>query len=237
MCLARIMFADDVAKCLLEAYNQLPKRGKPQGKEWTVLAGLVIAWSDSECCAEEQTSSCGGSGKGASSRRRLEVVSLATGNRCVGKSRMSTTGNVVNDCHAEVLARRCFKAVLYNDLKRALGQSGDKLEASSSVALRVLEQCEASQCTNAKESTSLMPPRLRFQLKKNASIHLCITETPCGDASIYDTPGEKCRYSKNWTGQNLPLALHLSRITTQPPHPFFLHHSLRLNQLVNASSC
>lgn len=36
--------ADCIACHCLQKYNKLPKRGKPQvGKEWTLLAGIVMA--------------------------------------------------------------------------------------------------------------------------------------------------------------------------------------------------
>jgi hypothetical protein len=192
------MFADDVAACLLEAYDQLPKRGKPQGKEWTVLAGLVVAWSD------DGNSSGAAAGVLKSydpSYVRLEVVALATGNRCVGRSRMSATGSVVNDCHAEVLARRCLKRVLYSDLKRSLHHSPNSGSTSSaSVKLRILEQPADVESADIECGSPRVPTRARLRLQKNASLHLCITETPCGDASIYETPGSESRYSKTWTG-------------------------------------
>jgi len=37
-------FADDVARLCLEKYSKLPRKGKPMvGKEWTLLAGIVMA--------------------------------------------------------------------------------------------------------------------------------------------------------------------------------------------------
>lgn len=75
--------ADRVAGVCLEKFDRLPEKGKPiGGKEWTLLSGVV-----------QQSSDDGG---------RLKVVSLASGTKCIGASKLSDKGTVINDSHAEV---------------------------------------------------------------------------------------------------------------------------------------
>ena len=90
-------FHDRAAQAVLARYNQLPGRGKPQGRSWTVLAGIL---------AEKP----GG----------LQVLALATGTRCIGVAAMTAgEGQVVHDCHAEALCRRAFHRFLLADMIRA----------------------------------------------------------------------------------------------------------------------
>eukprot|EP00397_Hematodinium_sp_SG-2012_P009856 GEMP01009953.1.p1 GENE.GEMP01009953.1~~GEMP01009953.1.p1 ORF type:complete len:493 (+),score=118.19 GEMP01009953.1:26-1504(+) len=78
------MEADVVARLVLEKYDKLPQRGKPQGREWTVLCGIV--------------------------GERAGVVSLATGTRCIGQKLLKEgQGYRLHDCHAEVLCKRAFQ--------------------------------------------------------------------------------------------------------------------------------
>lgn len=93
--------ADAIARTVFAMYDVLPKHGKPQGDEWTVLAGVVL----------EET----GVVEGGDSQQQLRCVCLATGTRCVSASVLEELEKdqrdlVVSDCHAEVLARRAFRA-------------------------------------------------------------------------------------------------------------------------------
>uniref|UniRef100_A0A1B6CWX9 tRNA-specific adenosine deaminase 1 n=1 Tax=Clastoptera arizonana TaxID=38151 RepID=A0A1B6CWX9_9HEMI len=87
--------ADQVAQLCFDHYGNLGKRGKPlPGVEWTLLAAVVQSINES-----------------------FTVVSMATGTKCIGRNIMSPKGDLINDSHAEVLARRCFLRYLYDKIK------------------------------------------------------------------------------------------------------------------------
>jgi len=116
-------------------FDKLPKTGKPKPNEWTVLSGVVKSNKDED----------------------LEVISLGTGSKCLSMTQMSPEGNVLNDSHAEVLARRGFIRYLY-------------------------EQIELS--TEKKDSILSKNPDGKFTLTSGVHFHFFSSQTPCGDASI-----------------------------------------------------
>ncbi|XP_070828492.1 tRNA-specific adenosine deaminase 1 isoform X2 [Chaetodon trifascialis] len=146
--------ADEVARLCYERFNQLPRRGKPEpGREWTLLAAVLQVTR----CADSDTV-------------EKEVVSLGTGTKCVGQTAMSPKGDVLNDSHAEVIARRGCIRYLIQELRRAV--SG----GLSSVF------CQADQCG-------------KWKLRPGVSFLFFTSHTPCGDASIVpmtDSQAQPC---------------------------------------------
>lgn len=72
---------------------------------------------------------------------------------------LSVSGGAVNDCHAEVVARRCLCEYLYKQLE---------LHTEDSGAESILE-----------------PAKKGFKLKQGIQFHLYINTAPCGDARIF----------------------------------------------------
>ncbi|XP_011605188.2 tRNA-specific adenosine deaminase 1 [Takifugu rubripes] len=135
--------ADEIATLCYERFHQLPRRGKPEpGREWSLLAAVVkvTRWTPSEEVTKE-------------------VVSLATGTKCIGRTALSPNGDVLNDSHAEVIARRGCVRYLIQELHRTV-TGGD-----SSVFCRAEQQG-------------------KWKLKPGVSFHFFTSHTPCGDASI-----------------------------------------------------
>ncbi|CAD5114847.1 DgyrCDS3883 [Dimorphilus gyrociliatus] len=104
----------------------------------------------------------------------FDVVSVTTGNKCLGGLHLSKTGKALHDCHAEILAIRTLRGFFWKRLTLLKNGSSDKYD--------VLEP----------DGDSGM-----FRLKENVEFHLYISTSPCGDARIfapYESEGEEDRH-------------------------------------------
>ncbi|XP_026852331.2 tRNA-specific adenosine deaminase 1 isoform X1 [Electrophorus electricus] len=145
--------ADEVAHLCYERFRELPRRGKPDaGREWTQLAAVV-----------QISARAGGT-------VQKDVVALGTGTKCIGRSAMSPRGDVLNDSHAEVIARRSCVRYLMDQLALALRGGG------SSVF------CPGDQ-------------KGKWRLQPGVTFLFFSSHTPCGDASIIpmtDSQAQPC---------------------------------------------
>lgn len=131
-----INLANRVNNLCVDFFNNLPKTGKPiLNQEWTVLTCFVQKTNDN-----------------------LEVVSLGTGTKCLGQHQLSTRGDILNDSHAEVMARRGFVRYLYHEIRKT--KNNDSIFELSHI-------------------------NDRFKLKENINFLIFTTHSPCGDASIF----------------------------------------------------
>lgn len=139
-----------IADVVMAKYRSLPKKGKPQGVEATVLAAFVLTPGARSCV---NFLNCGSlfffyvnffimiiiinlrafpvsphchrhpanpSFEVLGLRENdfvrfifcivtgLKVIAMGTGTKCIGRSKMSSAGDLVNDSHAEVIARRAL---------------------------------------------------------------------------------------------------------------------------------
>ena len=89
-----------------------------------------------------------------------EVVALGTGTKCINGEYLSDSGLAVNDCHAEVIARRALVRFFLSHLDLlAKGQNEVSIFESK--------------------------PNGKFTLKPGISFHLYISTAPCGDARVF----------------------------------------------------
>ncbi|XP_030016547.1 double-stranded RNA-specific editase B2-like isoform X2 [Sphaeramia orbicularis] len=111
--------------------------------------------------------------------RSAQVVSLATGTKCLDAESVSDRGLTLSDCHAEVVSRRALVRFLYAQLELLLCKPADGEEQSIFVPNK--------SCSG-------------FRLRDDILFHMYISSSPCGDARLncpYETkatyPGRRFR--------------------------------------------
>ncbi|KAI5640413.1 adenosine-deaminase (editase) domain-containing protein [Phthorimaea operculella] len=136
--------ADLIGKLVNEKFHEIIKGDVVHSKR-KVLAGIVITINNKPDGAK--------------------VVAVTTGTKCVSGEHMSVRGRAVNDCHAEVAARRCLQRHLYAQL----------LEYSNSRDPR----------QTIPESDLEPVPGGGYQMKPDRQVHLYVSTAPCGDGRIF----------------------------------------------------
>ncbi|KAM4767546.1 tRNA-specific adenosine deaminase 1 isoform 5-T7 [Cyanocitta cristata] len=159
--------ADEIAGlCYLHYRTRLPKQGKPDpNREWTSLAAVVKV----ESAAQTE-----GLVSPGNLQVTKEVVAMGTGTKCIGQNKMRKTGDILNDSHAEIVARRSFQRYLLHQLWLAASR----------------QQCIFSPGTETG----------KWKLKPNVVFIFFSSHTPCGDASIFPISEPENQLSKLVTG-------------------------------------
>ncbi|KAK3609882.1 hypothetical protein CHS0354_015075 [Potamilus streckersoni] len=135
--------ADLVSKFVNEKFSTLTNGLQNQYERRNVLAGIVMTRGKTMDDAS--------------------VICVSTGTKCINGEYISDRGLAVNDCHAEILARRSLIRYLYSQL--SLHMRNDPNSAASSI----FEPLEDH----------------GFRLKEGIRFHLYISTAPCGDARIF----------------------------------------------------
>ena len=135
------VLADHVAKLVLSKFSDLTNGLTSPNARRKVLAGVVMTTGTSVDDAD--------------------VICVATGTKCINGEYMSDQGLALNDCHAEVIARRSLRRFFYSQL--ALHTNPEETEKSIFIK---------------KEEGG-------YKLKENIQFHLYISTSPCGDARIF----------------------------------------------------
>ncbi|KAI3444571.1 hypothetical protein Pfo_001236 [Paulownia fortunei] len=148
---------EKVSAAVMSIYNSLPKKGKPQGREVTVLAAFLLSNPSQE----------------------LQVVALGTGTKCIGHTRRSSSGDVVNDSHAEVIARRSLLRYFYTEIDCITKKYIKHSHNNGSVV------SQSDDMTNSIfHLSSDKLGKGKFKLAPGWQLHLYISQLPCGEASV-----------------------------------------------------
>lgn len=130
--------ADHIGAIIIEKFNSLKVGDNIRRK---VLSGIVMT-------------------ENINNELKYVVVGLGTGTKCIGGEYMSDRGLAVNDCHGEIITRRCLLRFLYSQLRKCI--NGDE-----------------NTCFQKKNEGS------PYGLKEHIDFHLFVSTSPCGDARVF----------------------------------------------------
>lgn len=209
--------ANRIAQCAIDHYiNGIPSNGgKPQSSEWTVYAAIVA-------CRTSSTTN----------EEILWVVSCGTGSKCTSlcsavpslpttKSTNSSghqgdtsringggdndesickcyNGLVIKDSHAETLARRGLMACLWDEVEHSLLQLQQKATPSDHDEKEQSSRHLLELCREVNGS-------ITFHLKEGITLHMYVSDSPCGDAAIYEIKSGDEETELNFTGAKIIL--------------------------------
>ncbi|XP_060040483.1 double-stranded RNA-specific editase 1 isoform X5 [Erinaceus europaeus] len=136
------VLADAVARLVLEKFGDLTENFSSPHARRKVLAGIVMTTGTDV--------------------KDARVVSVCTGTKCINGEYMSDRGLALNDCHAEIIARRALLRFLYTQLELLLSKEEQRRSS-------IFQRSE----------------RGGFRLRDSVQFHLYISTSPCGDARIF----------------------------------------------------
>jgi len=177
----------DIARCVLSTYASLHANGKPRRSQYTSLCAFVVSERANARDA---------------SRAFTRVVALGTGTKSIPFRARDSHGYAVADNHAEVIARRSLKRWMMEQWRAvAEGEcawSAFELDVESDRDRDV--RCgrgndgttfdrECDETTNERTRTRSRGAFVR--LKPGVEFHAYCSQSPCGDASVFDRPRMK----------------------------------------------
>ncbi|CAN6566113.1 unnamed protein product [Malus baccata var. baccata] len=126
---------------------------------------------------------------------QLEVVAFGTGTKCIGRSLRSPHGDVVNDSHAEIIARRALLRFLLF-LKFIIFYYINFIQCLAQMYSEQSDNNGSTQFQNgdAKNLIFELGPdgggERKYSMKKNWNLHLYISQLPCNflerGSSLYE---------------------------------------------------
>ncbi|XP_047598595.1 double-stranded RNA-specific editase B2 [Lutra lutra] len=136
-------FADSVSQLVTQKFHELTVGLASMHARHKALAGIVMTTGLDV--------------------RQAQVIVLSSGTKCISGEHISDQGLVVNDCHAETVARRALLHFLYAQLELHLSKRREDSEHS------IFERSKGG----------------GYRLRDNVLFHLYVSTSPCGDARLH----------------------------------------------------
>uniref|UniRef100_A0A8C6LHM5 Adenosine deaminase RNA specific B1 n=1 Tax=Nothobranchius furzeri TaxID=105023 RepID=A0A8C6LHM5_NOTFU len=136
------VLADAVSRLVVDKFSELTDNFTSPHARRKVLAGVVMTTGTDV--------------------KEAQVICVSTGTKCINGEYMSDRGLALNDCHAEIIARRSLIRYLYTQLEFFLSTKEDH-----------------------QKSMFVLCDKGGYRLKDNVQFHLYISTSPCGDARIF----------------------------------------------------
>lgn len=103
----------------------------------------------------------------------MKIICLTTGTKSIQNEHRTNDGRCLNDCHAEILARRCLIRYCYEQIRLVLdGKSNQS----------IFETIDGTD---------------RVRMKASCNFHLYISAVPCGDSRIFSLEDERYSVQKS----------------------------------------
>lgn len=148
--------ADRIAQLVTSKFRDITA-GNPSVAKRKVLAGIVMT--------------------NDSNKEDIRVITCSTGTKCINGEHLSLQGQCINDCHAEIVSRRCLVRFLYNQIEKCLDSIRDR-----------------------KKNNSIIEPLVEgagYRVKPQFKFHLYVNTATCGDGRIFTPHEEEAAKSDN----------------------------------------
>lgn len=135
-----LAYADHIASLIKDKFSALTDNLTSSYARRKVLAGIVMSVDDN--------------------KDNDVVIAVTTGTKCVSGEYLSDCGTAINDCHAEVLARRCLRHFFFKQIQQYFQNPSNSIFTSNALGTEL-------------------------DVKPDIKFHLFISSAPCGDARVF----------------------------------------------------